>query len=72
MLDHLLKLIGDNKYKKFTQPKVEEAISTIKSEHKKVEVSSMYGEFIGDFEYPSEKKRRLNVKRIKPHLVLWR
>jgi hypothetical protein len=65
MLDSLLKLIGGNKDKKFTEPKVEETISTIKGENKKIETSSVYGEFIGDFKYPAVKKEEVKSKKDK-------
>ena len=69
MLDSLLKLIGGNKDKKFTEPKVEETISTIKGENKKIKASSIHGEFIGDFKYPDEKKENLKSKKDKPSFV---
>jgi hypothetical protein len=69
MLDSLLKLIGGNKDKKFTKPNVEETISTIKVENKKIKASSLYGEFIGDFKYPDEKKEGVKGKKDKKSFV---
>ena len=64
MLDSLLKLINGNKNKKFTEPKVEEVISSIK-DSKKNYSESPYGSFVGDFKYPLEKKEVVKNKSVK-------
>jgi len=64
MLDSLLKLIKGNKDKKFTKPKVEEVISSIK-DSKKIHSESPYGSFVGDFKYPIGKKEVVKGKKVK-------